>query len=479
MKLNSILSNKYIIFLILFFFNYFLYVRLNLYEIISSHDLEASFVKGRKVSFQNLPYSTVWDGKGPLFFYMYKFFDLITFNTMSLINLLVILLKTVISYLIFTNNFKQSGLTSIALLPTFFYILIATNNIFGNSIYYEEIIILLLIFCIFTEKQFDNYTISGILIASATLITNIIYIFLPIFLYRAYRNNKTLNFIASFTFVNLITMLIFYLNDLFEIFIYTNVIYPFTYVSENASVGLLSIFYLLKDNLSYFSFFYFVILCALFIYFFVTNKKKFDLDLNLITTFYLITSSIFIPIISGKYYGHHFLYFLIFFLYNFSFFYVKSDSNFSILKLNFYRIISFSFIIFTIYPSVNADSKEINIFKEYEYELIAYELVNSYPELETIFANKNIILSNFSNLRAINYVAFTPLYFDKPDLINDLQHYALKADSIDLIINSKPDVLICGFNFKDFYESYCKGDDYFFYKDFNYSSIFINKNFQK
>jgi len=149
------------------------------------------------------------------------------------------------------------------------------------------------------------------------------------------------------------------------------------------------------------------------------------------------------------------------------------------LKLNFYRIISFSFIIFTIYPSVNADSKEINIFKEYEYELIAYELVNSYPELETIFANKNIILSNFSNLRAINYVAFTPLYFDKPDLINDLQHYALKADSIDLIINSKPDVLICGFNFKDFYESYCKGDDYFFYKDFNYSSIFINKNFQK
>ena len=478
MKLKKIASNKYIIFLILFIFNYILYVRLNSYEIISSHDLEASFVKGRKVSFQNLPYSNVWDGKGPLFFYIYKIFDLITFNAMSIINLLVILLKTLISFLIFNNNFKQSELTSIALLPTFFYILIATNNIFGNSIYYEEIVILILIFCIFTEKKYANYAFSGILIASATLLINVTYIFLPLFLYRAYKNNKTLNFITSFTFVNLITVLIFYLNDLFEIFMYTNVIYPFAYASEKANVGLLSIFFLLKDNVSYFSFFYFVILCGLFMYFFVKDKTKFDLSVNSITTLYLILFSIFIPIISGKYYGHHYLYFLVFFLYNLSFYYRKSESNFNILQLGFYKIISFLFIFFTVYPSFNANSREMNIFMEYEYEIIANELVESYPEVETIFANKNIIMSNFTNLIAVNYVAFTPLYFDKPELVENLQQYANNADSIDLIIKTKPDVLICGLNFKDFYETYCKSEDYFFYKDFNYSSIFINKKFQ-
>lgn len=474
MKLHS---KKYLTFCTLLIINYLIYVNNN-FNLIISLDLEANLVKG-KDSLNFLPYTNLWDHKGPIHFYVFGILYLITLNKISIINFMIIFVNTIICYLIFRKNLIFSKSISLSILPAIFYLYLANDKIFGNSIYYEQIIFLILIYLIYLLNNKKNLNIVPIVFALTTLFVNVVYIYVPIFLFLYFKMKKFYRFIFLSTLPYFFIALVYFITGNFKIFYYTNFIYPLTYVSERADVGFLSIFYLLKNDVGVWYLIYFLTLILIFIFISINSRIKNIFTLQNLTICYLMISSLFIPIISGKYYGHHFLFFLLFFLYYFSFLYTYQKNKIFIKFLTkFIGIIVFLSLTFNLFPTFKKNLDQVNIFKIYEYEIIANEISKKYPDAKTIFANRNIIFSNLTNLKTVNFIAFSPVYFEQLDLVSQLQKYSNKNDTAKSIISSEPDVLICGYNFEDFYNSICKNGNYFVFRDFNGSTIFIHNKFK-
>lgn len=475
---------KFLTFLLFFILSYFLFVFQKDYSIINK-DLQTLFVTSEVIQKTWIPYLEVWDHKGPLYFWIYAFLDLLILDKVMLINLYIILFNSYFCYIIFWNNFKYNSNWGFSLLPSLFYAFVSNTFLFGKSIYYEQFIILLLILAYSIQKKRSGL-ITGLLLGLSSLIANTAVLFLPIFIFIYPKFKDLIKLATGFLIITLSSYAFFYLNKLESLYLYTNYLYPFEYSSNHLGVprddvGVLSIFYLLKNDLSNLYFFCFVILCVVFLitffFSFFTNKI---LKNNILDILFPVIGLL-IPIIAGKFYGHHFLYFIIFFLYSFSTFYDSKLFKFFFSKIFIVLILSFNFFFFgSLYvDTLKYENHKFNIFRNYEYEIISSQILNDYPQLQTIFITNNIYLADSTNLTPVNYISHTPLYIEDYQLVENINQIRGTNESLDTIIETKPDLLVCNLNSKYFYEKYCNNTDYFSYKVFNDSEIFINNKFRK
>jgi hypothetical protein len=87
---NKEVTIKYLTFLLFFILNYFLFLFQKDYSIITK-DLQTLFVTSEVIQKTWVPYLEVWDHKGPLYFWIYAFLDLLIFDKVMLINLYIII----------------------------------------------------------------------------------------------------------------------------------------------------------------------------------------------------------------------------------------------------------------------------------------------------------------------------------------------------------------------------------------------------
>tara|TARA_A100001035_G_scaffold279342_1_gene280468 strand:- start:4928 stop:6385 length:1458 start_codon:yes stop_codon:yes gene_type:complete len=481
---NKEVTIKYLTFLLFFILNYFLFVFQKDYSIITK-DLQTLFVTSEVIQKTWVPYLEVWDHKGPLYFWIYAFLDLLIFDKVMLINLYIIIFNSFFCNIIFWHNFKYNSNWVFSLLPSLFYAFVSNTFLFGKSIYYEQFIILLLILAYKTQKNISSLA-TGLLLGLSSLIANTAVLFIPIFIFLYPKLKDLIKLATGFSIITLGSYAYFYLNKLGSIYLYTNYLYPFEYSANHLgvprdNVGILSIFYLLKNDLSNLYFFSFVILCVVFLVTFFSSFFYNKISKHNLLDLLFPAIGLLIPIIAGKYFGHHFLYFIIFFLYSFSTFYNSKLFNSFFSKIFIVLILSFNFFFFgsLFIDTLKYENHKFNIFRNYEYEVISSQILNDYPKLKTIFILRNIYLADSTNLTPVNYISHTPLYIEDYQLVEKINQIRGTNESLDTIIESSPDLLVCKLYPKEFYEKYCNNTDYFSYKIFNNSEIFINNKFRK
>ena len=175
------------------------------YEIISI-DVPSYLVASQHVSFENLPFESQWESKGPLFIYLYKLMQIFSGKSLVLFKILNdFLLFVIVIFLYLTAlNISKDHLISIG--SSLFFISIASHEWYVGEL--SEIYCLIFLSIVtyissLEQKKKIHYTISLLLLSLSTLINQSTILFLLsylvyFFLYiEKYNLKKLLNCIYS------------------------------------------------------------------------------------------------------------------------------------------------------------------------------------------------------------------------------------------------------------------------------------------
>ena len=459
--------NVYLLLLVIFLLNFFLQIiYLNIETI--DWDVHSYLVTSLEIGRGNLPYENQWEDKQPLFFYLYYFFIKLSEGSLlyfRLLNDVYLFLCSILIFLI-SKHLSSNNQTSALLSSAIFISLMSIP--WGTAEYSELYAVLFLgssFYLLLTKSTtFLNLFLSGIFFSVATLINIGTLLFAAGYLIQIYlisRNlfiKNTTKFLLGFATVHIFFFLLYFLNDLIDIYIATLITIPFGY-GGNISINLNSFNSFLKSFFEYNIFLYLILIAAIFVKIYkIFNEfyieKKFAVENNLLNIFILLSVTFFL--IAAKGFNHHLIFFI---------FFISIISNkFKFNKIGLiFLVLLFSFIIY----QLTTDSKntylafEENIGRPGYISIISNlnnlnNLESNYPlkklsnEIEGYFDDDYSILALDSNL-----ILF---YLDKPNfsyIIHPTNHFEswivdslyslnkIQENNIINLIDKKPDVIIC------------------------------------
>lgn len=438
---KKILIGVYFLFLILATQNYLLE-----YEIID-WDIGSYIVASNELQFNNIPYATQWESKGPILFYMYKFFlnlasgNLIYFKIISDSVLFLIAIVLFMKSLSITNKNLLISFTTVSV-----FILFMSQPFMISS--YSEIYALLFlsssIYLFFYKKNKYKYLISGFLLSLSTLVNQGTIIFLLPYLIDFLQNKvkkvKFMSFFTAFTLPHLFFICLYFVNDLFEVYLATFISIPLGYTSANYS-NLYELLIFFKKFLEFNSNIYLILLSI----FFISFRSLFFYQTFLTNLFrnseiYFIMVSLLFYFIGSHNYYHH----LIFFIYFLSLYIAR-------LKHDYFFNMMLSFVLFgTIYlmSTIGVSSyKNINsldtLYEEYPLRQLSEKIQNEIEgEYEILALDYNLILYYLDKPNFSYIVHGTNL--EEPYIIQSLENTGnITTNYLDYLQNSKPSIVIC------------------------------------
>jgi len=459
---NSFIDSKYTqlfrnkkagyFFCLLLIFITFMYQLTTLNIEILNWDISTFLVMSGDILRGNIPYENQWEFKGPLFFYMYTIPQIFSPQNLIAVKIFndIIFALTALTIFFITTRIKQDYLLAlIASLSFVFLTSISRDGHPGFSEIYSLLFIGLAIYFYFSRKLKNNVFISGFFAACSLLITMSSLLFVAYFSLIQFLNskNKTKNlthYASGFVTPYAIIFIVYISKNLFYLNIFTNFIFPFSYVQNDADMGKLlrGIYYILTGDRSRSLLIHFMIFIIIFAFIksllsFLDNRY---INYDVLLFLGLILISILVFGLAGTGYWHQIIYFL-FFL-SFSLLFIEN----TILKL-FYSALIFSILSTTSLTALTTSYKNIKNVKQEQYSVYQeYRKINSLYNIETIFATRNHLILFYFDLPQ-NYYAVHPslLYRSDHRYVMEMlkSNNLVKSIEIDEVIRLDHDLILC------------------------------------
>jgi len=447
----SLLNNSFVFVvfnfcLMLFLQNYYLN-----YETIT-WDVSSYLVSIQEIKDGNLPYTSQWESKSPLNYYVYYFLSALVNDNYVWFKIL----NDVIVFLISLNLFfylKKSKEPSLLIFisPIIFTLIISTKW-FVSEFTEFYCLFLISIAINLTHKQFPTkfqLFFTGLLFSFATLINQgsvilffgyLIYIFINFRLKDVVEKLMYSGF--GFFIPYLVTVVIYIQADLLDVLIANYVEIPLGYSESNAS-SLYEIRVFLREIYSHNFFLYFTILSIFVVLILeaIHTKKKSIFNFLMDKDYLFFLTGVAYYFIAGHNYYHHFIYAVFFFCFLVS----KIIQKQNIKTVSIMLIITLSTTLYNSYDKSLDNLTSLDI------------LYNSYPLKNlAIEIDSQMYEDNYSIL-ALDYVLVL-YYLEKPNysyIIHPTNHYQeyitnpliktgkLEYNEILKLFNSKPEVIIC------------------------------------
>lgn len=468
------LPGKFWIFVLFFLTYIFQNFFLNFEQI--TWDVPSYLVASLDVAQGNLPFKTQWESKGPLLMYVYHILSEVSqqnYVYFKIINDTFIFLAAIIIFSVFNRYYKKPNT---GVLASLIFILTTSHEWFVSE--FSEIYcipILGLAYSIYKkkEKKLYGFLYIGILISVATLINQGTLIFtIPylIMLYYDHLKNKEYKFlyyfIAGLIIPQSLFIVLYYSNDLLDIYFANYITIPLAY-SGSSAASFYELSVVLRRFFQYNQFlFYLIISLAFFIFLniiFTLKQKNFKLLLNI--EFLNFLFGVFFYFIAGHNYAHH-LFYIIYFGCFLLVFITKEQEKI----IYTFAIIAFITLSTNIFPkSVENLTNLEAIYEDYPLRQLSEIIEENFSDNIDILALDYVLVLYYldqTNESYIvhpgnhyeDYIVETLIKFDKIQT-NNFSH-------VSFLIEQEPDVILCNptdiifgkaVN-RDFYN--CSIDDY-------------------
>lgn len=419
------------------------------YEIISI-DIPSYLVASQHVSFDNLPFESQWESKGPLFIYFYKLIQIFSGKSLVLFKILNdFLLFVIVIFLYLTAlNLSKDHLISIG--SSLFFISIVSHEWYVGELSELYCLIFLSIVTYISSlehKKKFHYTISLLLLSLSTLINQSTIIFflsylVYYFLYiEKYNLKKLFRLIFIFSTPHIFFLVLYIINGLLDIYLINYIFLTFGYVQEGRFEFTEVIIWLKRMFIFNRFLFYsiFLITISVLINFLTTIKEQNNKTIFII---FNIFASVLIYIIGGHNYVHH-LYYFIFFISLGGIFLLTKFTKYTFLAVVIFAasqiwVSTFSTSIYNLsniekiqneYPLYSL-SQEIKINKE-EYNTLAFDhlLLLFYLDKD----NESYIIHPFNNFE--EYIVEL--------LINSGKLKSNEFSHFSYYVETEPDLIVC------------------------------------
>ena len=419
------------------------------YEIISI-DIPSYLVASQHVSFDNLPFESQWESKGPLFIYFYKLIQIFSGKSLVLFKILNdFLLFVIVIFLYLTAlNLSKDHLISIG--SSLFFISIVSHEWYVGELSELYCLIFLSIVTYISSlehKKKFHYTISLLLLSLSTLINQSTIIFflsylVYYFLYiEKYNLKKLFRLIFIFSTPHIFFLVLYIINGLLDIYLINYIFLTFGYVQEGRFEFTEVIIWLKRMFIFNRFLFYsiFLITISVLINFLTTIKEQNNKTIFII---FNIFASVLIYIIGGHNYVHH-LYYFIFFISLGGIFLLTKFTKYTflavvILAASQIWVSTFSTSIYNLsniekiqneYPLYSL-SQEIKINKK-EYNTLAFDhlLLLFYLDKD----NESYIIHPFNNFE--EYIVEL--------LINSGKLKSNEFSHFSYYVETEPDLIVC------------------------------------
>lgn len=404
-----------------------------------------------------LPYENSWESKQPLFYYVYAFLILISNFNLIIFKFLNDFILFLISCVVFTTISARGAGAGKSFLAALFYLLLMSPT-WAQVEKTELYCVLILSFVMLIQFKFQDSKFAipstGFLLGLSVLINlgSILFV-VPAFL--SYLTNdfnfkKFLNSLIKLSTGFLIPVamfsILYFQNNLFDIFITTNIKIPFAYTQE--SFNFIKEFSVFIKSIYNFNPFIYLALIFLFLASFMQilialiNRRNISSVLDEKIIFYLITS-LCVYYIAGHGYYHH-LYYFIFFV---PFLVVKYLDTFDSRNFSLLLLASILFSSFSYFPQSFINLKNIEeIYENYPLYNISKELDLVINEQDQILATDGVLTLFYLQRSNFSYIVHPTNHKEKFITKELIEINYLIEDELVSLLNLDPKVIICGNN---------------------------------
>ena len=394
----------------------------------------------------NLPNETQWESKGPVLFYLYSFLlSLVNGNLVSF-KLLNDFLLVLISFTLFLIIYRKSNRNIGKSLSTSLLFVLLMSQPWALSEYSEiySLLFIALAYLLLLNDEIDffKYFLIGLFMSFSTLINQGTVLFIIPFLIISYINKKRdfLKFTIGFAIPHLIFLIIYILNDIFNIYFATYFQIPLGY-SEATYANFYELRVFLRKFFEYNIFLYSLIIAIFIFYFSYSYTKKTKLKEILLDydNWFITASFVFYFIASHNYYHH--LIFLLFFI---SFLNIKISfaSN-----INFVNILLGFSLITIIYSGISSSfynlTNQKEVYDNYPLKNLSVEIDSYFEDDYTILALDYVLILHYLDKPNYSYIVHPSNHFEEfiVSVLEDLGR--IDENHISSMLDSEPDVIIC------------------------------------
>ncbi len=447
-------KNNLIYFMIIFLF-LFTFISQNVYLNFETldWDIPSYLVASQEISNGNLPNEMQWESKGPLLFYFYHIFLLISSKNFVVFKLLNDLIIFFLAVILFLSVYETTGKDYVKSFFSSLFFLLLMSQSWAVSEYSELFCLIFLAIgnylVLKIEIKSTNIFLLGLLLACSTLINQGTFLFVLPFVVFFYRNIDFVDFFKSLLIFglglltpHLIFIFIYAAQNLLEIYFATYIQIPLGYIQSNyANLYELRVF-LRSFHQSLEPLYYSIVALILFLSLRVLKSLKSLKNLLLDIKYLNLFISILFYFVGSHNYYHH----LIFLMYFLPFIFKDLNVNSQNLLIYFLLIISsVSFLQQNFEKSFDNISNPNKTFSEYPLRTLAVEIDSYFDD------------DNYTIL-ALDYL-LVPFYLDKPNytyIIHPSNHFenfiiktlaelkVIEENYIEnILLYEDPDVILC------------------------------------
>ena len=442
---------------------YFLIITLFLFTYISQNvflnfetldwDIPSYLVASQEVKNGYLPNETQWESKGPLLFYFYNIFLLISSKNFLIFKLLNDLILFFISVILFFTIYQSTKYDYVKSFFSSLLFLLLMSQSWAVSEYSET-------FCLFfiaianylilkVKMTSTNLLLIGLVMSFSTLINQGTFLFiipLIIFLYKNIEITRLIKSLSIFAigllFPHLIFVIIYTSQNLLKIYFATYIQIPLGYIESNyANFYELRVFFRsFHENIETL---YFVLIVVIFFLLIQTfnklgNFKKLFFDIK-----YLNVLICFLFYFVGSHNYYHHLIFLMYFL-PIMLLEINVNSQ-NLLIYSLLTISSFVFLQQNFEKSFNNISNPNKTFSEYPLRSLATEIDTYFEEDDyTILALDYLLVPFYLDKQNYTYIVHPSNHFEKfiVETLSDLG--VIDSNYIEsILLYEEPDVIMC------------------------------------
>ena len=408
-------------------------------------DVASYLVATYDVQNGNLPLETQWESKGPVLFYIYNLILFLIKDNYVLFRVANDLVIFVLSIIIFLTIDNQKENKNLALIGSSFFVLLVSKVWYVSE--FSEIYCLIFIASAHYLYSSNNryklkYVFIGLLISLSTLINQGTLIFIIPYILIILKNRKDLlknyfKLLISFSIPHLIFVIMYFLNDLFDIYYANYVTIPLGYTQES-----LSNFYELRVWLrgfyDYDPFLYsaLIFLVSSYIY---SNIKIFKGEFGDILILNLFASVLIYFVGSHNYYHH--LFYLIYFT-PLLFTKIKKQYLFNSISI-FVIIANVSILTMSFMPSYNNLSSTKEVLNNYPLYQLSKEIDSYFEDEYSVFALDYLLVLHYLDKPNYSYIVHPMNHFEYfiTDVLIELDR--IPQNNVSKLINENPEVIIC------------------------------------
>lgn len=442
---------------------YFLIITLFLFTYISQNvflnfetldwDIPSYLVASQEVKNGYLPNETQWESKGPLLFYFYNIFLLISSKNFLIFKLLNDLILFFISVILFFTIYQSTNNDYVKSFFSSLLFLLLMSQSWAVSEYSET-------FCLFfiatanylilkVKMTSTNLFLIGLVMSFSTLINQGTFLFiipLIVFLYKNIEITRLIKSLSIFAigllFPHLIFVIIYTSQNLLKIYFATYIQIPLGYIESNyANFYELRVFFRsFHENIETLYFVLIVIIFFLLIQTFnkLGNFKKLFFDIK-----YLNVLICFLFYFVGSHNYYHHLIFLMYFLPV-----MLLEINVNSQNLLIYSLLTISSFVFlqqNFEKSFNYISNPNKTFSEYPLRSLATEIDTYFDEDDyTILALDYLLVPFYLDKQNYTYIVHPSNHFEKfiVETLSDLG--VIESNYIEsILLYGEPDVIMC------------------------------------